>query len=300
MTAAESTIPATWRERYIDADDVRLHAVEAGDIGAPLVVLQHGFPEFWFAWRRLIDPLAGAGFHVVALDQRGYNLSAKPSEVAAYRVEHLRHDIVAVIDALGAKTASLVGHDWGGHVAWSVAEHSPDRLDRLVAINAGHPAAMMHNLVTNPRQTLKSWYAAAFQIPRIPERLLSGKNYERLLNAMDWKGDRGPMTSDDAASYVTAWSRDRALTSMINWYRAFGRRFPSVSRPQITVPTLLLWGERDQFLDANVARESITFCTRGELRFLDGTHWVHHEHPMLVADHVVSFLAGRASPRGSR
>lgn len=226
MAAAEASIPSNWRETWIDAGGVVLHAIEAGDAGAPLVVLQHGFPEFWFAWRRYIDPLAAAGFHVVALDQRGYNLSAKPPGVASYDVELLRKDIVSVIDALGATKASLMAHDWGAHVAWSVAEHFPHRVERLLAINAGHPAAMLRNVLTNPRQTLKSWYGIAFQLPRIPEILLSQNAYERLLNAMDWNGDDGPMTIDEKSAYLAAWSREGALTSMINWYRALSRNLP--------------------------------------------------------------------------
>jgi len=291
--AAEHNLPSTWRERFIDAGAMSLHAIEAGDPQAPLLLLLHGFPEFWFAWRRHIEPLATAGYHVVAIDQRGYNLSTKPSEVAEYKLVLLRNDIIHVLDALGAKRAYVMAHDWGGHVAWSVAEHHADRIERLVVLDAGHPVVMMRNFLTNPRQLLKSWYGIVLQIPWLPERILSVRGYARLRDAITWNGDEGPPSAEENHAYVAAWSRDGALSSMINWYRALGRTWPDLSKPRIQVPTLLLWGTRDQFLDRDVATESIALCNDGRVVYLDGTHWVHHERPALVREHALTFFAGK-------
>ena len=289
-TSEEFATAAGWRHVTVPTNGIRLHAVEAGDANAPLVLLLHGFPEFWFAWKEHIGPLVQAGYRVVALDQRGYNLSEHPRGIFSYTLDKLRADVIGALDALGAAQALLVAHDWGAHVAWSVAQHHPDRIRKLVILNVGHPVVMLRNVLLNPRQTIKSWYGIAFQVPIIPEWLLSRDNFKRLRDAMAWSGDDGRISDEDSRSYIDAWSRDNALTTMIAWYRAMPFSWPGWSLPRITVPTLMLWGEKDRFLDRKVSEESIALCDDGRIVYLDATHWIHHEQVAAVRRHLAEFL----------
>jgi pimeloyl-ACP methyl ester carboxylesterase len=280
-----------WRHVSIATNGINLHAVEAGDSSGPLALFLHGFPEFWFAWKNHITPLVQAGFRVVALDQRGYNLSDRPPGVLSYTLDKLRADIIGALDTLGAEQAMLIAHDWGGHVAWSVAQKHPSRIRKLVILNVGHPVVMIRNILLNPRQLKKSWYAFALQIPLIPECLLRQNNFARLRKAMAWNGDRGPISEEDTRAYLQAWSRRGALSSMIAWYRSMPFSWPGWQKPRITVPTLVLWGMRDPFLDKRISEESIALCERGSIVYLDATHWVHHEQYAAVRDHIREFLA---------
>src|SRR4029079_19507678 len=154
------------REGYADVGGQRLHYVEAGD--GPLLLLLHGYPEFWFGWRLQIQPLAAAGFRVVAPDTRGYNLSSKPEGFEAYGVDLLAADIAGLVSELGAESARLVGHDWGGTIAWTTAMNHPEAVDRLVILNAAHPRRLQEGL-RNPNQLRKSWYFFFFAVPGLPE-----------------------------------------------------------------------------------------------------------------------------------
>src|SRR4051794_30450729 len=155
------------REGYADVGDQKLHYVEAGE--GPLVVLLHGFPEFWFGWRLQIEPLAAAGFRVVVPDTRGYNLSSKPAGVDAYTVDKLADDISGLIRELGAESALVAGHDWGGSIAWTMAMYHPEVVDRLAILDAAHPRRLNEGLKT-PHQLQRSWYFFFFQPPGLPER----------------------------------------------------------------------------------------------------------------------------------
>ena len=146
-----------------------MHYVEAGD--GPLIVLLHGFPEFWFGWRRQIAPLAAAGFRVVAPDTRGYNLSSKPEGFESYAVDLLAADIRGLIGELGAESAFLVGHDWGGSIAWTIAMNHPEVVDRLAILNAAHPRKLSEGL-KHPSQLRKSWYFFFFATPGLPEEVV--------------------------------------------------------------------------------------------------------------------------------
>jgi epoxide hydrolase 4 len=157
-------------EHYdIATNGIRLHVVQTGPVTGPLVLLLHGFPEFWYGWRHQLPSLAAAGYRIWAPDLRGYNESEKPQGIAAYRLETLAADVIGLIDAAGRERACLVGHDWGGVIAWWIAMHAPDRLQRMVVINAPHGAAMRRQLRRHPVQWLKSAYVGWFQLPWIPE-----------------------------------------------------------------------------------------------------------------------------------
>src|SRR5882672_9166962 len=157
--------------------DIELHAVTTGPKDGPVVVLLHGFPEFWYGWRKQIEPLAAAGFHVIVPDQRGYNLSSKPSGVAAYSLTELVSDVIAIADQLDQEKIYLAGHDWGAAVAWSAALLHPQRVAKLVVLNVPHPSVMRKFMKTRLRQVLRSWYMFFFQLPWLPEAFFSAFNF---------------------------------------------------------------------------------------------------------------------------
>jgi len=276
---------------WLDRGPVRLHAVAAGPLDGPLVILLHGFPEFWYSWRKQIGPLATAGFRVVAPDQRGYNVSTKPPRIADYAVTNLIADVIAIADQLGADKFDLAGHDWGAAVAWATALQCPQRLKKLLILNVPHPAAMLHTLRTNPRQMLRSWYMAFFQLPRIPESRLSADNFAMGIKSLVASSRPGTFTAEDLAQYRQAWSNPGTVTAMINWYRAFFRQRPQLGNPQVHVPTRILWGQRDRFLLPEMAQDSLKYCDSAELTYFpDATHWLHHEEPEAVNAALLEFF----------
>jgi pimeloyl-ACP methyl ester carboxylesterase len=275
------------------SSDVCLHAVAAGPNDGPVVVLLHGFPEFWYGWRRQIEPLAAAGFRVIVPDQRGYNLSSKPSGVAAYALAELVSDIFAIIDQLGQEKVFLAGHDWGAAVAWSAALLHPQRIAKLVVLNVPHPSVMRKFISRSPGQLFRSWYMFFFQIPWLPEALFSAFDFRVGSQALLRSSRLGTFTAEDLAQYRAAWSQPRAITSMINWYRALfrvGVKFPDKI---VRVPTRILWGERDAFLMAEMAHESLRYCSSAELfTFANATHWLQHEEPARVSELLIDFFRG--------
>ncbi|OIB58018.1 alpha/beta hydrolase [Natrialba sp. SSL1] len=280
----------------LDLSTVRLHMVAGGDESGPLVVLLHGFPEFWYGWRHQIEPLLEAGYRVVVPDQRGYNRSEKPAGVGAYRLRYLTRDIVDLIDAEGRERAHVVGHDWGGIVAWDLATRYPDVVDRLAVINAPHPTVFQRVLRSSLEQQGRSWYAYLFQLPRLPERLLGAKGYDRLERALTETAPTGTFSSAELALYRHAWRQPDALTGMLNWYRASGRYPPvrlGTSMPaaddQLETPTLLIWGDEDAALTMDLAHRSVAQCVRSRFVQVSGaSHWVQHERPALVAEELVA------------
>ncbi len=278
------------RHRFVEANGVRFHCVEAGD--GPLVLLLHGFPEFWYSWRRQLGPLSDR-FHVVAPDLRGYNLTDKPAE--GYQIRDLAADVDALIGALGADRARVVGHDWGGAVAWATAMWSPERVERLAILNAPHPAAYFRELRRNPRQWLKSWYIGVFQIPRLPEWLLGRRRCAGIARMLRSSATRSDVFSqDDLAAYRRAMCRPGALTATLAYYRALGRTRPGELRRQvhpIQAPTLVIWGQRDVALAPQLADDLDRWAPRTRVeRVPDAGHWVHHERPELVNDLLRDFL----------
>lgn len=282
--------------RLVETIDFRngstyLHAVAAGPKDGPVVVLLHGFPEFWYGWHRQIEPLAAAGFRVIVPDQRGYNLSSKPQGVASYALNELVSDIIAIADQLGQEKISLAGHDWGAAVAWSVALLHPERIAKLAVLNVPHPSVMRRYVYTRLQQMLRSWYIFFFQIPLLPEAFLSALNFRAATRALHGSSCPGTFSTEDLEQYRAAWSQPGALTAMINWYRAAIRhRIPFRDRT-VRVPTRILWGERDRFLMTEMAHESLRYCANGELfTFAEASHWLQHEEPEKVSRHLVEFF----------
>jgi epoxide hydrolase 4 len=278
----------------IPTNGLQLHVVQAGPAAGPLVLLLHGFPEFWYGWRHQLPYLAAAGYRVWAPDQRGYNMSDKPSGISAYRLEVLAADIIGLIDAASQEKASIVGHDWGGVVGWWIASHAPGRLERLVVINAPHGAVMRQHLRWHPRQWMRSSYIGLFQLPWLPELVSSMAHWRILVRALERSSRPGTFSSADLERYCQAWAQPQAYHAMLNWYRAVVRKPPDLPvQPSITVPTLLIWGARDAFLGREMARPSIALCQDGQLAMIEeGTHWVHHEEPGRVNALIETFLRG--------
>lgn len=277
---------------YAELSEVRLHYVEAGE--GPLVVLLHGFPEFWYGWRAQIPALAAAGFHVVAPDMRGYNLSSRPSGVAAYEMRHLTRDVSDLIHERGAQRAMLAGHDWGAAVAWATASTRPQVVERLAILNVPHPRRMLQGLRT-ARQLRRSWYMFFFQLPWLPERLLARNRWQGFRDNFEHDARPGAFSPADIERYVEAWGRAGAVTAMLNYYRAAFRRTPGTAaagiRP-IVAPTLVIWGERDRHLGAELAephRRDVPALDRIER--LDASHWVQHDQPDTVNRLLTQFFS---------
>ena len=276
---------------------IALHAVAAGPKDGPVAILLHGFPEFWYGWRKQTDPLAEAGFRVIVPDQRGYNLSSKPRGVASYALSELVSDVIAIADQLGQKKILLAGHDWGAAVAWSTVLLHPERIAKLAIVNVPHPSVMRLFLNTRPRQMLRSWYIFFFQIPWLPEKLFSAFDFYIGRRALLRSSRPGAFPAEDLAQYRAAWSQPGALTAMINWYRAALRYRTRFAGPTVGVPTRILWGERDKFLMSEMARASLGHCTHGELfPFPDATHWLPHEEPARVSELLVEFFQSGSPP----
>lgn len=287
----------TLRETRIQTNGINLNVIEAGPKKGPLVILLHGFPEFWFGWRKQIDHLASLGFHVLVPDQRGYNLSDKPRAVSAYTLDHLAKDVVGLIDSTGKSKATLVGHDWGGAVTWWTANKYPERLEKMVVLNVPHHAVLNRNLRRNFAQLKKSWYMFFFQMPMLPELGFKIANFALGINALKNTSRPGTFTEEDLQKYREAWSQPEALRSMINWYRAILRNPPvKLKSARIKVPTLLIWGARDKFLGREMAQPSVDYCDNGRLELLEkASHWVQHEEPESVNRLLTEFLKDRVS-----
>jgi pimeloyl-ACP methyl ester carboxylesterase len=254
-------------------------------------VLLHGFPEFSYGWRHQMPALAAAGFRAIAPDLRGYGRSPKPPRVIDYRVELLAADVVELIRRECGGRAHLVGHDWGGVIAWYLAMHHPDVVDRLVVLNAPHPAAYFREL-RRPAQILRSWYALFFQLPWLPEFAMRWNEFKVLRRV--YTGDAG-FSGAEADVYVEAFTDRRSLTGAINYYRAAFRDGQALRRRvrRIEAPTLLIWGMRDRYLVPALTDYLAPWVTDLRVeRLPHATHWVQHDEPERVNGLMIDFLRG--------
>jgi pimeloyl-ACP methyl ester carboxylesterase len=279
------------RDGYAEIGDIRLHYVEAGE--GPLIVLLHGFPEFWYGWRSQIEPLAAAGFRVVAPDMRGYNLSSRPTDVAAYTSAKLADDIRGLIHERGAESALLVGHDWGGTAAWATAMIHPEVVNRLAILNAAHPRKLSEGL-HHPDQLRRSWYFFFFALPELPESVVHANNWHFFRHFLS--DARPAYTPDEINRYIEAWSQPDASTGMINYYRSSVRQSQKAAvealRP-VQAPTLVIWGQRDDYLRPELAEpdhDDVPNLDRVE-RLPDASHWVHHDEAERVNQLLIDFFA---------
>jgi pimeloyl-ACP methyl ester carboxylesterase len=278
--------------RYADLGNVRLHYVEVGE--GPLVLLLHGFPQFWYQWRHQIPALVEAGFRVVAPDMRGYNLSDKPLGVRAYRVELLARDVERLILACGEQTAVVVGHDWGAIAAWIAAMRHPERVEKLAILNVPHPARSLDGLLS-PMQLLRSSYMFFFQIPRLPEEVIRAGDFG-LLRSVFRSDPVQPeaFTAEDIERYIEAIAQPGALTASLNYYRAL-LRYPGETRAllkRVEAPVLVIWGERDRFLSRRLAEPPRLWVPNlmRVKRLPNASHWVAEDRPLEVNTLLLDFL----------
>lgn len=277
-------------DSYADVGEVRLHYVEAGE--GPLVVLLHGFPEFWYSWRHQIPALVAAGYRVVAPDMRGYNLSDKPRGWRLYGTDHLADDIAGLIRCLGRERAHVVGHDWGAAVAYATAMRHPEVVERLAILNCPHQARTLEAFRTL-KQLRKSWYVFLFQIPRLPERRLLREDFSLAKRILRTDSPAG-FTDEDLERYAEAWAQPGALTAMLDYYRAALRQSPRSAatrlRP-IEAPTLVIWGMRDRALGSELAEPPARWVPNARIEWIpEATHWVQHDAPERVNELLTEFL----------
>jgi len=284
--------PVPWVHRESVVNGVRLHYVDAGE--GPLVVLLHGFPDFWYTWRHQIPPLVRAGYRVVAPDLRGYNTSDKPSRVGSYRMNELVGDVVGLISRCGERRAVVVGHDWGGAIAWHAAMRHPKRVERLIILNAPHPTAFLQRL-GHFSQLRRSWYMIFFQLPWLPETLLRAGGFaavERILRSDAVRSDA--ITDEEMKHYRRALGQRGALTGMLNYYRAaFHPRSLDRKRSStiIEAPTLLIWGKEDRFLEPALTDGVQQWVPNLRVeRIAHAGHWVHSDAPERVSHLMLDFL----------
>lgn len=272
--------------------EVRLHYVEAGDPDGDLVILLHGFPEFWYSWRHQIAALSSAGYHVVAPDQRGYNTSDKPPNISDYETPRMAKDVAELLDHFGVEKAYIVGHDWGAMVAWMFAMKYPDRTRKLTIMNVPHPVKMLRGLKT-VRQLRKSWYIGFFQLPVLPEKAIAANDYAVLRKMFR----RDPVnehafSEDDIDRYVKAMSQPGALKSAINWYRASRKTNVKAHLAEIDTETLVIWGTQDTALGEELAEPPSKWVKNYRVEKLpDASHWVQCDRPEKVNALLLHFLA---------
>jgi epoxide hydrolase 4 len=297
MSALSSSLSipshSSWQHCFINTNRIRLHCVTQGS--GELVVLLHGFPEFWYSWRRQIPALA-RHFKVVVPDLRGYNDSDKP--LTGYDLDTLVSDIQGLIKGLGYQRAHLVGHDWGGVIAWHFAQKMPQSLDRLAILNAPHPQQFGKELLSNLDQLLRSWYVFAFQVPELPEWLIR-QNLRSFVNRLfhDLAVRKSAFSQADTDIYCAALEKPRALSAALSYYRHLLRpqqwlRLWERSPSPIQIPTLVLWGEDDQFLSKRLT-QGLEALVEAPLRLKlipHCGHWTQQEAPDTVNRELLQFL----------
>ncbi|MBU9723361.1 MULTISPECIES: alpha/beta fold hydrolase [Bacillaceae] len=269
---------------FIKTNEMVLHTKVGGPENGPLLILLHGFPEFWYGWKNQIHIFAEAGYRVVVPDQRGYNLSDKPKGLGHYTMNVLRDDIIGLIDHFQREKATIVGHDWGALMAWHIAATRPDRVKEIIPINAPHPAVFMEKAVRYPIQIVRSSYILFFQLPTLPEKTLQDNGYGLVKKMMQFTSNKGTFSHGVLRTYEVAWSQEGALTSMLNWYRALrAGSLDQLSKEKIKVPVHLIWGKGDAFLSFAMAKESMSKCIEGRFTMVEeATHWIHHEQPYIL------------------
>jgi epoxide hydrolase 4 len=277
------------RHVQLQGAGVRLHAAVAGQ--GPLVLLLHGFPENWWSWRHQLPALARAGFTAAAIDLRGYGDSARPAARRAYHLRHLVDDVPAAIAALGHASAHLVGHDWGGIIAWTAAAEYPAVVSRLAILNAPH-LRLYHQHLWRTSQFMRSWYAAAFQLPWVPERLLAARDFALVRRIFSAPALRHAFSDDDIERYIAPLRTPGALTAMLNYYRMLpGSGSRMASRAHVAAETLVLWGERDPALVPQLVEGIESLAPRATVHRMPAlSHWIQNEAPDEVNRLLVDFL----------
>ncbi|KAK6727774.1 hypothetical protein RB195_005449 [Necator americanus] len=284
-----------WNDRFIQLKTVRLHYVQTGDDDKPLLLMLHGFPEFWYSWRFQLKYFADR-YRCIALDQRGYNLSDRPPNTEDYCIDLLVNDVREVVEKLGYKKCFLMGHDWGAAIAWRVALTYPELIEKLLILNVPHPSVLPQLMATSSEQRLKSWYIFMFQTPRIPELTVQSHDFHML--ELCFRGKKAGIrnkenfTDEDMKAWKHVFSQEGAISGPINYYRNVGRTSNLKGDQNICKPpTLIIWGDQDQFLVKEGATMSLKYCYNANLKYVEGaSHWVMQDEPQKVNKLIEEFL----------
>lgn len=265
-----------------------------------LALCLHGFPESKYSWRHQLPVLAQLGYRAWAPNQRGYGASSRPDGVAAYDIDNLVADVEALIAASGAKETLLVAHDWGAIVAWHCAMRKIKTLSRLVIMNVPHPVRFMEDIRTNKKQRRKSWYVMFFQLPWLPEWMLTRRRAKAVAGAFyDMAVDKSRFPAPVLDHYRANALIPGAIKAMVNWYRAARKAGDRMAPKEanVEVPTLILWGEEDGALEKSLVPGTERFVPDLTVRYLPGvSHWVQQEAPETVNAMLAAWLTGRAVP----
>lgn len=297
-TNKQNSSTERWKHNFDEINGIRIHYVSAGE--GPLILLLHGFPEFWYSWRHQV-PAFSKNFHVIAPDMRGYNKTGKPSKIEDYSAINLINDVAGLIHNLAPddKKAILVGHDWGGAIAWMVAMFQPQLIEKLIILNVGHPGTRNRRGFLDFDQMQRSWYMFFFLMPEVPEEVFSRNDYEILRKMVfDTAKRKEAFTEVDIERYVSSWKEPGALTGAINYYRAITnyQYWKELGKPRnyplIKAPTLQIWGEDDPFLGKQLTEDTGEFIDAPySLKFIPNCgHWVAQEAPDEVNKLILDFL----------
>jgi pimeloyl-ACP methyl ester carboxylesterase len=282
--AASEELGLAFEGSFVDVGEVSLHVVFAGPEDGPPVLLLHGFPEFWYAWRGPAAVLARAGFRVIMPDQRGYNRSDKPAGLSEYRLDKLVADVVGLIDALGHERVQLGVQDWGGVVGWRTVIEHPERIERFAVVDASHPLANR----SGDADTI-SWYRTFMQIPLLPAYSARLANWRLLASNLRATSAPGAFPEEEMNQYRAAWDREGAIGTMGDWYRA--EAWPLEGSGLVATPTLVILADDDRFIPAAATRASLEYLENGELLELgSGSHWVVGEESERIGRILAEFF----------
>lgn len=273
--------------------DTTIHFVECGNMDGELVILVHGFPNFWFLWKNQFKALTEAGYRVIAPDLRGYNTSSRPSGFENYGQDQVSCDLLHLVDCCSRNQAvSMVGHDWGGCSVWAFAETHPNKLKEIVIVNSPHFDSFRNLYQKSLQQRLRSWYFVFFQIPVIPEVFLRFNRFWALRRGQEMSSPKG-QPEEDIDRYVEAYSSPGALTGMINYYRAARAGYWSkIGRTHVRIPVKVIWGELDRYLDRQLARPPKNLVPDATVLLLPQvSHWPMWDDPELFNQALLKFLS---------
>jgi pimeloyl-ACP methyl ester carboxylesterase len=292
--------PQDFEHHYIQINGIRMHYAQAGH-GPQLLVMLHGFPECWWSWRHQLalfrdDPALAQRYTAIALDMRGYNETDRPDW--GYELDVLVQDVVELLRALGQRKGIIAGHDWGGNIAWSLAIARPELVDRLIALNIPHPALFANAIGKNWRQMLRSWYILFFQLPFLPEAAIRANDYRAIEQVFRGTAiDTSCFTDEDIWIFKAAIAAPGAATAALNYYRALfqtgARGMFRGTGMRATMPTLMIWGEKDIALGKELTYGTNRFVPNLRIHYIPNcSHWVQQECPTEVNSAILAFLSG--------